>query len=33
VLSKFKPEELEELEKGVFLESAEKIGDWIGGTI
>lgn len=29
VLSKFKPEELEELEKNVLIESMEKIEDWI----
>jgi hypothetical protein len=30
VLSKFKSEELEELEKSVFIEAGEKISGWIG---
>lgn len=32
VLSKFKPEELEELEKGALIEAGEKIGEWIRGA-
>ena len=32
VLSKFKPEEIEELEKNVLIESMEKIEDWIAGA-
>ncbi len=32
VLSKFKPEELEELEENVLIESMEKIEDWIAGA-
>lgn len=32
VLSKFKPEELEELQNSVFIDSSAKIADWISGT-